>query len=293
MPKLAFPANVRIRLVNSSIRLLAVDIDGTLLDSKFRIPEANLKSLQRARSQGVQICLVTGRRHTFASPIADLLGFDVCLISSNGAITRTSTGELFHRELLPVATAHNLLRHMSAYKTNAVVTFDKQVKGALVVESKEHLSGTIGRWVENNSPYIEEIIPLEHCLTEDPVQAMFCGSVSCMATAEVLLRDGLLADKVSILKTQYAYRDLCILDVLRNHCSKGTALRRWAEHLNIAREQVMAIGDNYNDVEMLEFAGCPVVMGNASDDMKRRGWQITCDNDCGGVSAAVEQAIGA
>src|ERR1700736_5263471 len=104
--------------VNPSIRLLAIDMDGTLLDSKFKTPAANLASLLSAHQRGVHVCLVTGRRHTFALPIAELLGFDVCLISSNGAITRTRSGDLFHRDLLPKATAHRIVQHMSEYRKN-------------------------------------------------------------------------------------------------------------------------------------------------------------------------------
>ena len=96
---------------------------------------------------------------------------------------------------------------------------------------------------------------------------------------------------VTLLKTQYVARDLCILDILNAGCSKGHALGRWARHRGIEREQVMAIGDNYNDIEMLEFAGIPVIMGNASDDLKQSGWHVTLANDQSGVAAAVEQLL--
>ena len=79
----------------SAPRLAAIDIDGTLIDSTLKVPEANLAALQRAHSAGIHIVLVTGRRHTFALPIAQSLGLDVCLISSNGAVTRTAANETF------------------------------------------------------------------------------------------------------------------------------------------------------------------------------------------------------
>ena len=96
---------------------------------------------------------------------------------------------------------------------------------------------------------------------------------------------------ITLLKTQYVARDLCILDVLNADCSKGHALQRWAQHRGVSRPQVMAIGDNYNDVEMLEFAGIPVIMGNASDDLKQNGWHVTLGNDQSGVAAAVEELL--
>src|SRR5216683_2162618 len=90
---------------------------------------------------------------------------------------------------------------------------------------------------------------------------------------------------------QYDQRDLCIIDILNQGCTKGHALRRWADHHGIAPEEVMAIGDNYNDLEMLEFAGLPVIMGNASDDLKTRGWTVTSSNLESGVAVAVERII--
>ncbi len=88
-------------------------------------------------------------------------------------------------------------------------------------------------------------------------------------------------------------RDLSIVDVLKEGCSKGHALERWANYRGIAREQVMAIGDNYNDIEMLAFAGLPFIMGNASEELRRRnGWAVTLPNDQSGVAAAIEQVMG-
>jgi hypothetical protein len=98
---------IRFRIVTAfkpSIRLLATDIDGTLLNPQFQISERDLTALQRAHATGIEVVLVTGRRHTFALPIAKQLGFDLWLISSNGAVTRSLAGETFHRDLMPAET---------------------------------------------------------------------------------------------------------------------------------------------------------------------------------------------
>jgi hydroxymethylpyrimidine pyrophosphatase-like HAD family hydrolase len=99
-------------------------------------------------------------------------------------------------------------------------------------------------------------------------------------------------DKITVMRTQYDHRDLCILDILNRECSKGHALRRWAEERGISREQVMAIGDNHNDLEMLEFAGVAVVMGNASNELKQNGWIVTGSNEESGVAQAVYEILG-
>lgn len=283
--------DARIPPVTLPIRLIAVDIDGTLIDSSLEVPAANLHALRRAHEAGVHIVLVTGRRHRFAMPVAEQLGFDFCLISSNGAITRSTSGDLLYADMLPRDTAHKLCEYMAEFSGCTVLTFDKEERGAIVVERTDELGTNIQRWIDKNRMYIEEVSPITTALVCDPVQAMFCGTIKRMAPAEARLNDGTFAREISVLKTQYDHRDLCILDVLKYECSKGSALARWAAHLGIPASEVMAVGDNYNDIEMLQFAGFPFVMGNASEDLKQSGWPVTLDNEACGVAAAVEEVL--
>ena len=237
--------------------------------------------------------LVTGRRHAFATPIAKLLGFDLWLISSNGAITKSLGGELFHRDLLPRETAKKLIGRMDAFRGSAVVTFDQETPGALVLERTDELTGSISRWIEKNKEFLEIVVPLEKALLTDPVQVMFCGNIARMIQAQQRLASAGMAEEITVLKTEYPARDLCIIDVLNQGCSKGHAVERWAGYRGFTREQVMAIGDNYNDIEMLEFAGVPVIMGNACAELKQNRWLETLPNDQSGVAAALEKVLGA
>jgi Cof subfamily protein (haloacid dehalogenase superfamily) len=278
--------------VTLPIRLLAIDIDGTLLNSQFTISAPDFAALRRVNELGIELLLCTGRRHTFALPISQQLGFDHWLCSSNGAVTRSSSGESFHRELLPVETARSLMAHMQEFRGVTVLTFDKETQGALVVERTDELATSVARWLQTNAPFIAHVTPIEDCLTTDPLQAMFCGTIERMQKVESVLLDFPQLQRLTVLKTQYDNRDLCLLDVLNRDCSKGHALERWADSRGIPKSAIMAIGDNYNDVEMLEAAGYPVIMGNACADLKQRGWTETLSNDECGVSAALQQVLG-
>jgi Cof subfamily protein (haloacid dehalogenase superfamily) len=279
--------------VNSQpIRLLALDIDGTLLDPQFKITAENLAALRAANAAGVEIVLATGRRHDYALPVAQEIGIPCWLISSNGALVRSSAGETFYSDLLPASTAARLIRHMEGFRGHAVLTFDRPGNNALALERFEELNQSISRWLQVNSPFIQYVSPLEEALTEDPIQAMYCGRVIRMEEAQKRLVEAEFLSDISILKTQYDHRDLCILDILNHGCSKGNALRRWAEKHAIPREQIMAIGDNFNDLEMLEFAGVAVVMGNASHELKQSGWKVTASNAENGVAKAVKEILG-
>jgi len=276
-----------------SIRLLATDIDGTLLNPQFKISDGDLMALRRAHAAGVEIVLVTGRRHSFALPIAKRLGFDLWLISSNGAVTRSLAGETFHRDMMPAETCRRLCGAMQEFRGHTVLTFDKETKGAIVLETLDELGASIRRWLEKNMEYIEFVVPLEDALVSNPVQAMFCGTMARMSEALRALDGAGMDGAVTVLRTEYPERDLSMIDVLNAGCSKGHALERWAAHRGYGREEVMAVGDNHNDVEMLEFAGYPVIMGNACEELRNRGWTVTRGNDECGIAAAVDLALGA
>jgi Cof subfamily protein (haloacid dehalogenase superfamily) len=277
--------------LSSSIRLLATDIDGTLLNPQFQISDGDLQALRRAHAAGIEIVLVTGRRHTFALPIARQLGFDLWLISSNGAVTRSLSGEPFHRDLMPAATCRRLCGAMQAFRGNTVLTFDKEEKGAIVMERMDEVGVSIRRWLEKNIQFIELVVPIEDALVADPVQAMFCGTMARMNQALLALEAAGMDESITVLRTEYPERDLSMIDVLNAGCSKGHALERWARYRGYRRDEVMAVGDNHNDIEMLEFAGHPVIMGNACEELRARGWRITRGNDACGVAAAVELAL--
>ena len=281
----------RIEDVKRPIRLIAIDLDGTLLNSKVELSRENLDALRRAREAGIEIVLGTGRRHDFAQPIAQTLGFDLWMFSSNGAIIRTTRGATFHRDLLPKETAIRLAQAMRRFRNYMVLTFDRKGSGAIVCENHDQLQGVIQRWMEKNAPYIRYVYPIEDALTEDPIQAMFCGPIGLMDTAQAELVACGFSEAFTAIRTQYDHRNLCIVDILNPGCSKGHALERWAAHRGIDRSEVMAIGDNYNDVEMLTFAGHPVIMGNACDELKQYGYAVTLHHDEHGVAATIGQML--
>ncbi len=277
--------------MKSPIRLLAADIDGTLLNPEFQISTEDLAALRSLHDEKVEIVLVTGRRHAFARPIAEMLGIDLWIISSNGAITRSLQGETFHRDMLTAESCRKLCGTMQEYRGNTVLTFDTENKGAIVLEHMRELNGSIRRWLEKNLQFIDFVIPIEDSITTDPVQAMFCGPLNRMHQALGTLESSGLDQSITVSRTEYPERDLSIVDVLNHGCSKGEALRRWCKHRNIDRDEVMAIGDNYNDVEMLAFAGRPFIMGNACEDLRSRGWEVTLSNSHNGLAAAINQVL--
>lgn len=304
--------------------MIAIDMDGTLLGTDGRVSAENVAAIRAAEAAGVEVVIATGRRHCYAMRVLGGLNLAAgsALVSSNGTVTRT-VGEgarLIDRTLLPRETALWLCEQLSEFRNAMVLTFDRvqpngeDTRGALVIEDIAELHASISRWMQANEPYIEHVRPIKDCLqTESPIQMMLCGSVERMRRAEqcLLKEPGVFAvdastnmhpanidlskARVTLSRTEYIQRDLSLLDILPAGCSKGAALLRLAAQRGIATEAMMAIGDNWNDVSMLEVAGHAVLMDNAPEDLKRvaasKGWQIGGHHDRHGVAEAILAAI--
>jgi hydroxymethylpyrimidine pyrophosphatase-like HAD family hydrolase len=343
---------------NKPIRLIAIDMDGTLLGNDGQISPRNHAALLAAEAAGIEIVIATGRRHSYAMRILRPLGLphDGVLVSANGTVIRTFgsapiASRLIASTHMSRATALWLCGHLDEYRNALVLTFDRlgpdgdDTRGALVVEHLDHLNSSIGRWMAANEPYIATVNPIEQALASDesnldlnaPIQAMLCGTVESMVRAEARLlehpgvqasghpsgRSGRAMNGIAQIqgapsmtvpsswvgstggsktepiltlhRTVYPDRDLSILDILPPNCSKGAALLSLAADRDIDPSEILAIGDNWNDVSMLEIAGQSILMDNAPDDLKAlartRGWRIGLTNTADGVAEAIEFSL--
>lgn len=272
-----------------AVKLIALDIDGTLLDSRWTLPEANRTAIAEATRRGIEVALVTGRRYDFALPIAAQLGVPLTMIVSNGALIRTQDGKTHLRHLLPRETAARVLEMTKPWRDGAAVIFDRPRENQVMLEVLATDDPIRSAYYARNKEFVGQAVPLESCLTEDPLQVMVCGKVAPMRDAEALLLAAQEVHEFKVASTVYESRDFAMIDVLPPRCSKGAALAEWAALRGLAREEVMAIGDNHNDLEMLSFAGIPVVMGNCVAALRNFGWHQTASNDHNGVAAAIEQ----
>jgi hypothetical protein len=274
-------------------------MDGTLLPAIGEtVRPRTARALKAAQEAGITVVIATGRRAAYTTPLLDGLGLraDMPLIASNGAVTRTLGGDSLDRCQLPAQIARGLCGLLRPFGA-LVFTFDRPGRGELILEDMEQASGRISLWVEANRNAIEVVKPLEQALQdgEDPIQGMVAGNIGKMREAEKALRASEWSGSCECVKTEYPARDLSILDLLPRGVSKGWALERLAARLGVDRKETMAIGDNWNDVDMLEWAGQAVMMGNAALELrtmaKMRGWKQAPSNDRDGVAVVLEAAV--
>jgi hypothetical protein len=193
------------------------------------------------------------------------------------------------RHLVPRAVAKAVLDAAAEWPDRAALIFDRPRDGQMVIERIDRSDPLRRAYAERNRAFVREIEPLESALTEDPVVVMFNGPVAAMRALVERLRALPAASRFSVNLTEYESRDVLFVDVLAAGCTKGSTVTELASRRGYARDEVMALGDNLNDLEMLEAAGLPVVMGNAVPALLERGWPVTASNDEAGVAAAIHR----
>ena len=283
-----------------AISLLALDLDGTLLDSRGNISERNRIAIDNAREQGVRVALVTGRRFRDSRPLALELGLDVPLISHNGALTKhAATLQTVSVLPLPLDAARVALRVGRETGADALLSDDHEGLGVLVYDHLRGENTAAHKYVswaqrihgDEGVNAVQQVPSLEEYLDHEPIHLAFSGACDEMDQLEEILKSE-LGSTVKILGTKYPEQNFTLLDILNPAASKGAGVAAAAVELVVAREEIMAIGDNYNDLEMLLFAGVGVVMANAPLTLREiAGLHPTASNREDGVALAIEQFI--
>jgi Cof subfamily protein (haloacid dehalogenase superfamily) len=274
------------------IKLVALDIDGTLLDSRGELPPENAEAIAYVVRQGIKLILVTGRRWGMGRRVSQSLQLPFPLVVHNGALIKSPvTSTTLSSCFIDQETATAILAATKDYLPYTILHRDWSVNGQMVV----HPACLENLIMQNYLAQLpESVLPtasLAGMIDPDLIQVMFGGELTIMLEIEKALQASGWVDRVKLTKTYYPERNLGILDLLHNNCSKRAALQFLAAYYGVQREEILAIGDNHNDLEMLEYAGTGVVVANCVDDLKGRGFWETSSNNACGVAKALRRYI--
>jgi Cof subfamily protein (haloacid dehalogenase superfamily) len=269
------------------VRLLALDIDGTLLTSDRVVSPRTRVALDRARESGVKLLLVTGRRLPSARRVARDLGGDVPLVAQNGAIV--VEGDLILRcRKLPREVARQAVQLGQQAGAEPVLHCGARGEGRLVVRAGGRPSPLVRYYLERAAADLKAVPDLRAALhREEPIQVMFGGTSGEMEPLLAALEQH-LRGRSRVERSVYPATGLVILEVLERGAGKADGVALLQGRWGIAPAETLAIGDNWNDREMLQRAGTGFVMGNADPELRRLGLPILPTNDEDGVAEAVE-----
>jgi Cof subfamily protein (haloacid dehalogenase superfamily) len=273
------------------IKLLALDIDGTLLTPHGEITARNSAAINSARQSGVQIVLVTGRRFNSARELAQKLDMGAPLISHNGALTKNvETLETLDYHPLDIEIARAIIDIGRECGSDMICCDDPHGLGKMIIEGISDENKSLHRYLDKYRDSVSVVSDLLEYVDHPPIQIMFSGRCDPMDDFALRLKAA-MGERIQLFKTRYRSADLTILDALSATASKGASLAAIANKHGVAREEVMAVGDNHNDLTMLRYAGIGVVMANAEDELKLMGFELTSSNEEDGVAQAIERHI--
>ncbi len=266
-----------------TIKLIAIDIDGTLLDEKNHLTQPTIDTITAARQTGIKVVLCTGRPLSGVKPYLDALsinGADEYAITFNGAMAQSLDGHIIAHETLTYddfleteMLARRLGVHYQFETMDAIYAFNRDLSPYSIGESY-----LVRLPVKFRSP--EEI-------TQDLVisKAMFVDFPKLITQANQAIPQS-LRDSLYIVQSEPFF-----IELMNKNASKGNALKDLAASLNLKSENVMAIGDQGNDLTMIEYAGTGVAMGNGIAEVKAAASFITKPNSENGVAYAINKLV--
>lgn len=260
-------------------KLIAADLDGTLLDDTYTVMPELLMYINKARELGVQIAVATGRLYPSALPFVRDLDVKLPVIASNGAVIKNPvTGELIYQFTLDKSLAVEVLNFSKNYAVQRFVNLhDVFYTDAPGIETRKYSEALKVDFV-----YKE---PLEAAVIEDPIMVVLRGSDGEVARLTEIMRNH-FGDRVYLANSKPFFIDI-------NHpgVSKGTGLTDLCRRINIDPEEVIAIGDGWNDLEMFKFAGLGAAVANAPDGLKEHADYVCSQVTYKGVIEVIKKFV--
>ncbi|GAC1455652.1 MAG: pyridoxal phosphatase [Ktedonobacteraceae bacterium] len=269
------------------IKLLAIDIDGTLLTPQREIAPRTLLAVRAAQEAGIIVTLATARRYLNTRQLAEALELAIPLITYDGAlIIQHPQGKILHTNPFQALIAQQAVEVLIRHAIQPVVHH--------IVDSVEEIwTGPAefdNAWIMdyfNAFPQLIRRMPYAALCTghEDPLRVVAFAPEDVIASLVPEI-SALQCSWNAIKQGNYGYAEMAIM---HTHCSKASGLTALAQQRNIPLAHVMAIGDNNNDIEMLEAVGWGVAMGQASDTVRSIAQAVTTSNTEDGVALAIER----
>lgn len=277
-------------MAGARVRLVALDIDGTLLRSDRTLSPRNRAAIARVRADGIRVVLVTGRRHPSARRVAAQLGEGVPLVVHNGALV-VEDDRIIRCRPLAREVAARAIDEGRACGLEPILHCGSRGEGFVLISAGARPDGLVGYYLERARGEVRRVEDVRDALAlEEPIQVMFGGPCVELEVAAARLAER-LGRAARVERTVYPATGFALVDVLDPGVGKAEALAFLQARWGIAAGETLAIGDNWNDRSMLEAAGRGLLMGNAPVELLALGLPVLPTNDEDGVAHAIEAHV--
>ncbi len=257
-------------------KLIAIDMDGTLLDDNHQVPLKNKETITRFAKQGINFILASGRPYQSLYPYTNELEVYLPLVSANGSIVKCPlTESIYHKSDLPYDLAKEILAYARDNDFSASIYFEDDI-----ITSSQELAD-VHFELEGLEVELDENYKLNH----PPVKIVIFGEADSITRVYSDLADR-YENRLYVTRSD----DRCV-EVMNLEVSKGNALKYMMDRMNIDPEEVIAIGNQFNDLAMFEVAGLAIAMGNSPQGVKDAADFVTKSNEDNGVAYALEKFL--
>ncbi|MDD4626485.1 MAG: Cof-type HAD-IIB family hydrolase [Syntrophomonas sp.] len=264
-----------------SIELVAIDLDDTLLDSEWKIAESSLEAIRQVQEKGIMVTLATGRMFRSALPYARQLKVDIPLITYQGALVKNSLSEeVLYYEPLPRKLATEV---MKLFKEQGIF-FQSYFNDCFCIESWSPEAEYYAELSGIKPLFYEDLIAVSREQDTPKILATVFDERLILSMEEELNRR--FGEELYITRSKPVF-----LEVMSRYADKGQALKMLAQHYSIPREKVLAMGDSYNDLAMIKWAGIGVAMGNAPEVVKEAADYLAPSNEDEGVAQVLHELV--
>jgi hypothetical protein len=265
------------------IDLIAIDLDGTLLNSKHRLSEENEQAIKQALAHGVKVVLVTGKTHHSAKFLIEKLGLTTPGIYNQGLITALPDGTVTHQALLDATLAQEIITYAESHGFDVAMYSGNDIFVRTVTDWFADLNR------KYHEPMPQGVGSLQDKLATTPINKLMLLKEHHAEEVSAMRKDleVRLAGKARVL--QPIFGDM--MEILPPNTGKGAALKELLADLGIAPENALAIGDGENDIDMFQLVGLGIAMGNAWDIVKQAAQVVVGTNDEHGVAQAIEKFV--
>jgi Cof subfamily protein (haloacid dehalogenase superfamily) len=258
-------------------KLIAIDLDDTLLRNDLTISDRTKRAIEAAMAKGTLVTFATGRMYRSALPYALDLGLDLPLITYQGALVKYADGRMVYHRPIELPIAQEVIEMGKQCGIHVNVYLDDE----LYMEKET-------QWGKDYATRVRvpiNILDLPAGLKQDPTKILFLSEPEVLDGISQKLAE-MFSEAINLTKSQATF-----LEISHPKATKGNALKELAASLKINREEVIAIGDNLNDLDMIRYAGCGVAIGNAVQALKEAADLVTNSNDDDGVAEVIEKLV--
>jgi Cof subfamily protein (haloacid dehalogenase superfamily) len=271
----------------TTIAVIALDMDGTLLSSDHEVTEKTAVAIQQARNKGIKVILVTGRHHMMAYPVHQQLALDTPLICANGAyVFDANKQQITHGMPMTSAQWQQLIPLIESFNLSAICHFSSgighQPNNKLVNRVMKMARGLPSHL---RPCFIEQRSMAELCHTQTPLWKIELSHASASVVDNFITA---LPNDLAITYDRTAPNGL---EIVNEGNSKGNRLAEWAAQEGLRLDQIIAFGDNHNDVSMFQKVGLGIAMGNAPAEIQAQAHFVTGSNDNDGIVAALQRWV--